>query len=763
MSEYFLDMYYDAKNYTEIQKESIANDDFIVGYIDNLPYEGMIRKSFTGLTNTYLSKFADITGVTYKYIEYDLGELGEPVRLRDKNYIPTADPDDLVISILKFDMNGIVKALKKMPYFNDGSAEKSVLSKHNLKARILLDTMNMGEQKNINGVIEINIPEGFYIKGDYLNDWSLPRFILKEDKESDLNIAKYQFFMPLAIGVEKDNVARRVFVDTVTFPFSVERADVKKSIVINGDFSFELCDANETCEMITTEHRIKLKKSDEESPSMYYNYVTQSHARLPKEELKFAKLSNVVYDKTTKQLAVFFNTTRKMSNIAVMVEDKKGTHYVNPKYRIEKDRVIATFDVNFTNADNIEDVVVSALFDDRKTIRKVVDVEEGDILPNITYKTHSLWYFYLLGLIVNLMPGVFYLYLKLLNLIIFNEKRVRIYIRYCISVLFGISLYLGLFNGKMVGELFTNPWWINLALFIEISLLFSILGYMDFILFRPLKRFFKYGVFYALFSVILMFTFPPMGVSLGEAILGYGDFIFKFKVILAIFGGIITLPLIGFYLYKWKRCIRFDLNNFNALYGAVYAIYLMYVYFCTQGIIGFFVMIFGIYGMLFIWYHYPNALSKVCVGKLNNLNNKRIIKEFQQKTLVVVSIIYLISSGITSVLPKKEIDNPSLLEIEKVILDRNEKGGSTIVAITADWSFMSFYNKFILRELVKRGMGVAYIDVTLSDKDGKYWFDKFHKKSVPLFILFNKRHSNGLVLPDNLKDINFNKTVQFFD
>ena len=70
INSYFLDIYYEAKKYTEIEKESITNEDFIVGYINNIPLEGMISNKFTGLTNTYLSKFAKMTGVTYKYIEY---------------------------------------------------------------------------------------------------------------------------------------------------------------------------------------------------------------------------------------------------------------------------------------------------------------------------------------------------------------------------------------------------------------------------------------------------------------------------------------------------------------------------------------------------------------------------------------------------------------------------------------------------------------------------------------------------------------------
>ncbi len=83
INDYFLKIYYDTKNYTELEKESITNDDFIVGYINNLPYEGMISNDFTGLTDTYLSKFADLTGVTYKYIEYkDTKELSNALKNR---------------------------------------------------------------------------------------------------------------------------------------------------------------------------------------------------------------------------------------------------------------------------------------------------------------------------------------------------------------------------------------------------------------------------------------------------------------------------------------------------------------------------------------------------------------------------------------------------------------------------------------------------------------------------------------------------------
>ena len=142
INEYFLDLYYTTKNYTEIEKESITNDDLIVGYIENLPYEGMIRRNFTGLTDTYLSKFADMTGVTYKYIKYsDTKKLGEALddkkidlalnyySLGNKNYTSsrTLGPTEYVV-IAHVDNNLVVNSLYSL-----NNTEVNMLSNMNLK------------------------------------------------------------------------------------------------------------------------------------------------------------------------------------------------------------------------------------------------------------------------------------------------------------------------------------------------------------------------------------------------------------------------------------------------------------------------------------------------------------------------------------------------------------------------------------------------------------------------------------------------------
>lgn len=65
-----MNVYYEAAGTSELNKQTLKSKDYIVGYVENLPFEGSIRMKFTGITNTYLDKFSDLTGVSFTYNEY---------------------------------------------------------------------------------------------------------------------------------------------------------------------------------------------------------------------------------------------------------------------------------------------------------------------------------------------------------------------------------------------------------------------------------------------------------------------------------------------------------------------------------------------------------------------------------------------------------------------------------------------------------------------------------------------------------------------
>lgn len=201
INEYFLNLYYTTKNYTEIERESITNDDLIVGYIDNLPYEGMIRRSFTGLTDTYLSKFADMTGVTYKYLKYnDTKALGDALNnkkvdlvlnyysLGNNNYTSsrTLGPTEYVV-IAHVSNNLVVNSL-----YNLVNSEVSMLSSMNLKYNMasknlfeIKDYANVKTMlKNIDENSVIIIEKEVY---DYYKDSDLKNYSIRYIDKVKLN------------------------------------------------------------------------------------------------------------------------------------------------------------------------------------------------------------------------------------------------------------------------------------------------------------------------------------------------------------------------------------------------------------------------------------------------------------------------------------------------------------------------------------------------------------------------------------------------
>ena len=259
----------------------------------------------------------------YKYLEYDPGALGEPVRRRDKNYISPEDlnTDEMVLALLELDFGGFWRALRKMPSYSDGAGEKPVEAGGGVKARLLLDTARPGDKETIRGVAEIYVPDGMYVSGDLLNPENRAAFVLREDGGSggsgtggisgtgnmggisgtrnmgSRNIKSFRMYAPLANGVEKGGEARRVLTGHIRFPLEFTRADTGKAMHIVGDLHFKLCTADGTCQAAATHHGLTLRASDKAEDSIHYNYVTQGFAHLPPAESRHARAEKLVYDR----------------------------------------------------------------------------------------------------------------------------------------------------------------------------------------------------------------------------------------------------------------------------------------------------------------------------------------------------------------------------------------------------------------------------------------------------------------------------------
>lgn len=892
----------------------------------------------------------------YKYLEYDPGALGEPVRRRDKNYISPEDlnTDEMVLALLELDFGGFWRALRKMPSYSDGAGEKPVEAGGGVKARLLLDTARPGDKETIRGVAEIYVPDGMYVSGDLLNPENRAAFVLREDGGSDgsatgstsvtgnmgstggtgnmgsRNIKSFRMYAPLANGVEKGGVARRVLTGHIRFPLEFTRADTGKAMHIAGDLHFKLCTADGTCQAAATHHGLTLRASDKAEDSIHYNYVTQGFAHLPPAESRHARAEKLVYDREKGTLTATFALSRRVSNMAAMAEDAAGTNFVNPRYELGDGYARVTFDVRAgkragekagkragkqvgekgrsafdarsgsgenagygaaeaavtggsvadgTGRDTelpLQEVALSASFDDSEVLRTVMTVAAvpaaratGEVVPaaqatgavvtpratetaagegirgrkasgTVTEMTvvpravpaarATGGTLFAYGLLLNLMPGIFGLFLRLARQLRERAERRRIFCRYAAGAALGLAL-LGIgYRGAYFGALYYNPWLAAGAAAVILPLWAEALGYMDFALFRPLKKIFRRGWLAGLFTVLLAAAFPTVlkaealsGLFAGGAEIWSGAAEGSFAagaeflrgtagslvqaaggVWLApawaeltaglgcIWLGITVLPLAvltaaelrGQRAAAWLRVPV--LRRFNAFYTGVYAAGLLWL---TAGCFGGAAALglaAGLVLLFVLWYAFPQAVAETIKHTRSEKRSLELFNRVQRHWLFAAAVWYLLAAGGLALagagagtgkgigmaekgetgigMAEKGETGVGMAENSGTDVGVAEKGSAAVpvlVSIEAPYSPLSVYNRLALRELQKAGLRVVRINAGEMNVPGAAWpwFAAYGKFYAPLTVLFTDRHKNGMVLPERLDRVDFDKAL----
>ena len=873
----------------------------------------------------------------YKYLEYDPGALGEPVRRRDKNYISPEDlnTDEMVLALLELDFGGFWRALRKMPSYSDGAGEKPVEAGGGVKARLLLDTARPGDKETIRGVAEIYVPDGMYVSGDLLNPENRAAFVLREDGGSggsatggisgtgnmgstggtggisgtgnmgSRNIKSFRMYAPLANGVEKGGEARRVLTGHIRFPLEFTRADTGKAMHIAGDLHFKLCTADGICQAAATHHGLTLRASDKAEDSIHYNYVTQGFAHLPPAESRHARAEKLVYDREKGTLTATFALSRRVSNMAAMAEDAAGTNFVNPRYELGDGYARVTFDVRAgkragekagkragkqvgeqgrsafdarsgsgenaeygaaeaavadgTGRDTelpLQEVALSASFDDSEVLRTVMTVAavpaaqatgavvaprateaaagdgirgrkapgtvtEMTVVPRAVPAARATGgTLFAYGLLLNLMPGLFGLFLRLARQLRERAERRRIFCRYAAGAALGLAL-LGIgYRGAYFGALYYNPWLAAGAAAVILPLWAEALGYMDFALFRPLKKIFRRGWLAGLFTVLLAAAFPTVlkaealsGLFAGGAEIWSGAAEGSFAagaeflrgtagslvqaaggVWLApawaeltaglgcIWLGIMVLPLAvltaaelrGQRAAAWLRVPV--LRRFNAFYTGVYAAGLLWL---TAGCFGGAAALgltAGLVLLFVLWYAFPQAVAETIKHTRSKKRSLELFNRVQRHWLFAAAVWYLLAAGGLALagagagtgtdvgVAEKGEKGIGMAENSETGVGMAEKGSVAVpvlVSIEAPYSPLSVYNRLALRELQKAGLRVVRINAGEMNVPGAAWpwFAAYGKFYAPLTVLFTDRHKNGMVLPERLDRVDFDKAL----
>jgi len=737
--------------------------------------DGEFAPKYSEEKNTSQEDEYTVRYTPYKYLGYDPGEYGEPVRLRDKNYeqVKQSVLDEILLAVVEMDVGAFYRALKKIPPENDGTREKAVELGNGVRSRLLLDLSGLGDAEKIKGMMEVYIPNGWYANGDFLNPRTKPKFYLSEDTKEDLNIKEYELFYPDSIGVVNNGRTRHIWVRTIRFPMTFTRRDINKGITIKGNFTFELCKAKtDECRQVISQNRLSVDPSDDLKYSIHSNYITLGFAHLPQERTKHAELKNAIYNAEDKTLTVKFKTDKTFSNVAAMAEDAAETSFLKPRYTITEDEVSVTFDAktlpqqaddNILNATDGGDLAVTAAFDEYEVLRTVIKPQILQTPEAILLKTEPNYgKAFLLGFLITLMPGILYLLQRLLGLIIERDNRRRILIRYAFGSATGIIL-LGIYCRFLPWQaMYENAWLIVSSVLLGASYLVGLIGYMDFNLFRPLKGKVRRGFFIGLFTIILFATFPvPFKSDVLDTYTSL-PLINASLTFACIWCGVLILPILGLLFYKHIPTLPLKMQFINIPYTAFYIISVLAISYSNRGWYG--LTTLACAGLIIsgLWYIYPLAIVESTRYARSLTGKTQIFSQVQKHAGLAVIIIWLLSSFITHTLPLKNDNLPDVADTLAEINKDIEKDQPVLFILMPSWSPQILHSYTIIENLQNTGVKVMIYKTSAYNKTAKAWLKAYEKNSPPLNILFTKRHPRGLVLPTHIKELDWREAMSDF-
>jgi len=715
----------------------------------------------------------------YKYLEYDPGELGEPVRRRDKNYAGKADNlDELVLALLEFDVPAFIRAWRRLPRQTDGSDEVWQNLGEGVRGRALLSVSKPGSEESINAGIEIFLPKGFYINGDFLNERTKPRFYLSEDKKDELNIKSYELFSPMADGIEQGTSTARILTGKVLFPLSLKRRKTDEKMRLSGSFSFELCKEGGECRRVLLRHELTLPVSERYEVSNFYNYITQAFLHLPKNKAKHAELTEVSFDAEKNTLSVRFKTNKPFSNVAVMAEDAEGGAYLHPRYKISSDEVKVVYDVNGKIP---QEIAVSAVFDDEEALRTTAKVTEKALRPNIASPVKTAFIeeaayfnqakcaaqkfeaqlpfsaggFFSLGMLICFMPGILYVMLRLARYIFERGKGFIIYCRFLAGTALSFAALKLAFDGQGGGAPYASGGLLAGAFMVVLSFMAEAAEVVDFRLFRPFRRFLKSGLLMGMFVPVIAVLVPFDGVF--KAFNAYFDASAaeSFKIGFWLWLGIAVLAF-GVLLFANKLAeYAAGLKHFNLIYKALLLLFWLWIAAAFRGVFGVVVLGGAAVLVLMLWQVYPKALIETLGHTRNKARKQALFYQVQQHCLLVVVVIFVLTTAALALLPVK---GSRLLPVSlgQRIEQRLAANGVVLLQVTAPYSLKALYNRMLLSKYSKTdGFEIINIDAQVQEKEVLAAFSCFNVNTVPLNVLFTKRHPEGLVLPENLRNVDW--------
>lgn len=696
--------------------------------------------------------------------------------------------------------------IKKLPFYGliyadpktNGEGISPWLEQNHVKIRLATEVSRLEQNPQIRGVIHFMLDE----------DWRLLAFAhghfpsLKVNFSHSRNLKDCSIFNPVPHRTLFDDGDLITYAGNFAVPFICSVPDTKAPADIKADVSFSLCNSEKKCLTGETAPELQILPGNGFNTTMQ-NFITQSFTHLPD-----TTEENIVF----RDVSIETNRQSPSGQTLRLIADGKDSFdrpeffirtteeniaFGRPRIAIDGSRVSARIDIITPDSSligkNIEITVLTNRSHVYRFDKKVTSSSIFDI--NSTRLTVGLLLLAVLGgFLLNFMPCVFpVLSLKILSLTRFGAKNTA-----HVKTSFSLSA-LGIFTGfsvlaavlsvlKIMGQnlgwgmQFQNPLFLTAMIFAILMFLAQLYGIMPFsISFGKLgaKRFSPpVEAFFSGILVVIMATpctGPYLGTTVGFALAGTPFDIFAILSAVALGLSLpylllllspdlsVFVPRPGPWMQKLHRFMSFMLLLTLVW---LFSILLAQSSWLTTCGISLTALVFYI-----SLYLYRRILAEAEISSdgttEHNRRIRRVLHIICSSVLIVLFGLALIIGSAGFANHQKNIAGQSSTELDfNRIGDYVEAGENVLVKIGADWCLTCGYNNLLVfnnlsaKELYERyKVRMINIDWTGYNPEILDFMSGYGRRGLPFYILYNKNIPEGLVLPEILNLMEFEKIL----
>lgn len=692
--------------------------------------------------------------------------------------------------------------IKKLPFYGivyddpktNGEGITPWLEQEHAKLRLASDQSRLEDQTEIKGIVHFKVDADWAILAQSYEQY--PEISI--NLEHSENLKNCRTFRPTPRRVFFEDGDLILYGNDFAYPFICTITDNKQTATVNADVVYTMCNSEKKCKEYNAYLSLPIKAGLGFN-TVLQNFITQTFNLLPIQEEKDITIQDVSVEDnklspTGKTLRIIIDSKQTLEKPEIFIRTKEAIKLSSPKIAIDNKRFSARFDI-LSPEQTLQNQEIEIIFNpNKKRSFQILKTVQSASVFDINSRTLNLGLILLAvlgGFILNFMPCIFpVLSLKFLSLTQFgakNEQTVKQnFILSALGILCGffvlatlLALIKILGHNLGWGMQFQNPIFLLIMIFAILLFIAQINGIIRFpVILQQIHLSPSSEAFFSGLLVVLMATpctGPYLGTTIGFALSGSITDIFAILMAVALglslpYLLLATAPNLSAFIPhpgKWMDILHKIMISLLFL-----TIIWLLVIFKVQSSL---LTEISIILLLITFYLILNVYHKAMLETEKMANtNKNILHTAQQRlrlyfmsALSFIFILALIIGTLGFHYHQQKVKEKTVTELDLNQIEQDiAQGYNVLVKVGADWCLTCSYNNFLVFDNASTKDIYQYYNIKVINLDWTEYkpeildfMSEYGRRGLPFYILYNRNIPEGLVLPEILSQMEFERIL----